>query len=354
MDIPKLHTELVENQTMLEARAAIFEEGRLPYKYYKTVCFIYDNYWQENPDALKFLVTEDEVVVTKDECTTFNLLFDNMRGVAAHTIQEYLIQHKGVVDAWPVWSAKCSYSIMGQKGEKYAFDYFGDTYEVTEKGEVRRKSDKFIYRNEYKFHGTPEYQKITDRKNELKSRLEVARHQYSLLYHVGGAALFGYMLLAIANIVADMAFGFGSILAKFFDAVQAATAGNFLGKAAQVVQFILMLPVYLHMLLKHFLGGRTAYWVAAVLLLGICAMLACFVWTYYKSYRPKAKEVRQAKRKYQELVGSQEYKRVLKENEEERKKQEAFAEEWHRAWYDWVCKHCEKPPRVKIKSVSPN
>ena len=74
-----------------------------------------------------------------------------------------------------------------------------------------------------------------------------------------------------------------------------------------------------------------------VLLLGACliGMLACFA--CFRSCNTAAKALKQAKKELNRLVKSADYIKTAAENRELRKKNEDLAEQWHRAWYQWVC-----------------
>lgn len=346
MEMPKLQDEGARKWGSVISEMFGMGEGRLPHAYYKALRFSAE--WEDEHNDVIVALDASDSEINKERLIKANRHFAAMRQSGAQAIQEYLLAHDGVADFWPVHGLEFSYAYRHQKGERYTYDYFGDDYELTWQDEVRRKSDKLIYRNDFKFYGTREYQRLKSKEQELERACKGASYKSGGFLSVVYGAGLGYCLFALLTILADMAFGASSLLAGLLESVQA--GDSIFHKVMQVVCSLLAFPSSLHWFMKSNLHGGL-YWGALVMVLVVLASAIFLLFLHFKAARGDGGQAKKAQRAYRSFVKSADYKRIVAENEAERQRQEAFAEQWHRAWYDWTCKNCKSPAKRMVEKL---
>ena len=322
MDLPKLtlppKTYSVSDSIKDQERASTFA-GEL-----SAVISAYDRRHQaQAQDAV------DKKVLTSDACKKVNEHYKKMRGQIDQEMQTYILEHDGQIDSWADSAGEEVLRYRDVESAAFVFDYFGEDYAVSSSGKVARKSSGLVYRNAYSFPGTEAYNELEPEWHQLDDSFRKAKAACSK--SSGLLSLIGllYLLFGIVSVLGDILFGFGSVLDPIIEA----------SDLSRSISIIAALPYILYSLIVGIFGGvsdRMAIFCIA-LLLGACLIGLLFCLSCFGQYRKNAKVRKRAKKELNAFMTRTDFKRIAAENEALRKKNEDLAEQWHRAWYRWVC-----------------
>jgi len=286
---------------------------------------------------------ESDAKQAQEICKNINADIQFLREWAARSLQNYLLQHDGVVDQWPNSSMglKVSLCFHSIDDAVFFYDYFGDDF-TYKNGEFQRKTDGLVYRNAYKFSGTEEFNRMNDKAKELKDKADSCGNHTSILLVLFYAVGFFYCAFAALSVLANMFFGFSAAFFQFITTVTQGPNQTVIQKLLHGVLSIFAIPSFLHRLIALLPHG-VFYWILTLLLLFMCISGAVYCFPNFREHCKLQKEYKQARRAADSFKNSAEYRQAAVENEETRKKYEAFAEEWQRAWYEWICTAKQAP-----------
>lgn len=267
----------------------------------------------------------ESLATKRNACSKINEYHEKMRCNLDLEMQEVILERNGVIDSWPDSSDGAT---TFDEIYPFMFDYFGEDYVASKSGKIHRKSTELIYQNHYHFPNTKEYHSLQREKDKLKQNVNEAKKR-------GDGAIVGfislllaiYLLLGLFIVVSQMFFHLGD---KIFEPLyeinsQLALWAN--------------LPYTLYLIVVEFCGDSGN---ALIVCSGI--LLACYVFgvlyflSIYSTCKSNTKARKEAKKALNALINSDHYKQVVSENEKLRKLNEEMAEQWHRAWFEWVCK----------------
>lgn len=294
--------------------------------------------------------------VAKEICEHANRDMAFMRGWAANALQDYLLSHDGTVDQWPDSATGDYLSMSDFSGSQYyfIFDYFGDDY-VCRDGKIQRSTSKLVYRNAYTYSSTDELRRLDSKKVELKNKERSCDNQREIIAHFLCTLGLFYCTLAVLTVLGNMFWGTHGWISQFILNVTNATQGahqTSLQKILHGVLTILALPSAAHWLIALLPSHGVFYWILTLTLLGMCICGALYCYSRVKQCRAAQKVWKQAARELRQFEESAEYKQAKAEDETVRRQYEAFAEEWQRAWYNWLCG--EKKEVIKIPNEDSN
>ncbi|MGN0479453.1 MAG: hypothetical protein ACI4GO_08455 [Hominenteromicrobium sp.] len=264
-----------------------------------------------------------------DACKKVNEHYKRIRGQIDQGMQAYILEHDGQIDSWADSAGETVLRHQDVESAAFVFDYFGEDYVDSSSGKAARKSSGLVYRNEYRFPGTEQYNKLEpewERLNESVKKAKAGCAALSGLLSLIGAV---YLLFGIVSVLGDILFGFGRVLDPIIEA----------SDISMSISLIAALPYILYALIVG-IAGEVSDPMAIfciVLLLGACLIGMLFCFSFFKSYRKDAKALKRAKNELHQFMVSTDFKRIAAENEALCKKNEDLAEQWHRAWYRWVC-----------------
>lgn len=308
-------------------------------KYYSA----YAESFKEQKDKLRLNAMQDSPEEkAKKACSFMNREHKNIRCAIVQKMQEYLLQKNGVIDSWP---NSCSLSTISFKeipGVSFQFDFFGAEYQTDGKGHIERSSSKPIFHNDYRFPGTEAYRNMMEKKTLMEKRVQEGRIKGDKIKRFFVFLAFLYCIYAVLAILGDAFWGFGNTLLSMRP----------LGPVDENVGSVLLnfgwlllaLPVYVYQFLQSVCGDISGVLavICTIVLIGACLLGAFGCQKYLSFYRKDKREYTKAKKELRQLLSSQEYSSVMKENEELEKGYQAMAEEWLREWFRWVCRTKEK------------
>ena len=84
-------------------------------------------------------------------CVAINGYHERLRRRLDHKMQQYVLDHGGVIDSWPDPVSTWTKSSDLAEGTQFVFDYFGEDYTADLFGGASRRSPNLIYRNTYDY-----------------------------------------------------------------------------------------------------------------------------------------------------------------------------------------------------------
>lgn len=257
-------------------------------------------------------------------CSAVNSYYDDLRGRVDEEMQAYILEHDGRIDSW---GDSAGETVSSDEGCSFVFDYFGADYRITRSGEAVRKSPKPVYRNQYRFPGTDAYNSAEDERRSLEFGVKKAKEAGDGRF-VAFLCLVGmlYLLLGMLLVLGDILFQLGSAIIDPIYEINTALG------------MLVSLPYTLYALIAGIFGeaGEMRIFLV-VILLGACLIGFFWLLSGFKTCSEYAKALKKAKKALNCLIKSAEYKRIVAENDRLRRLNTELAEQWHRAWYDWVC-----------------
>ena len=312
------------------------------------------NYQETHRIQVEVSSSADSYGVKKAHCDAINSYYAGLRAHMADWMQQYILAHGGKVDSWPD-PATSLYSTFEQlPGDKITFDYFGADYMVFPDGHVDRETPDLVYRNEYRYAAKTPYQDLQKEKKFLERKIvkpKKDKADTSLLVRI--LALLGalYCVFAVLITLGEVFFGIGDSVIALNE-----SAGD--NAPLAFATFLLALPLHVYSFVPAIFSSlSTGVTIAfTVILLGAWVLGAVVCLLTFSSYQAKAKssaaQWNKDKENYtrsesnrktalQNLENSPEkWEQAQREEEAEKARQsemDAFAEEWHRAWFDWAC-----------------
>ncbi len=328
------------------------EEGTLAHAFHQEA----KAYQRTDRIRVKISSSASDREVKTAHCDAVNSYYAGLRAHMADWMQRYILAHGGKVDSWPDPLSSLVSTFEKLPGDKTAFDYFGADYTlVLPNATLGRRTPDPVYRNDYRYRAATPYSDLQKKKRDLgqeTARPQKRKADTSLLVRI--LTLLGglYCILAVLLILGEAFFGIGGPVIAMEE-----SAGDNAWLAAGA--FLLALPLHLYSfvlaIFSSLSNGLTILF--TLILLGLCLLGAIFCLSIFRTYqgnvRSVARDWKESKEKYakaeadrkaalQELENSPEmWEQAKREEEAEKVKKaelEAFAEEWHRAWFDWVCR----------------
>lgn len=292
--------------------ATYFETLKQAEKEMETVYSYY-----ENEDSWR----TDEVDGKVASCTLINKEHMKIREKIDHKMQKYLLSHDGRIDLWPDGSG---FRVLCREETKFYFHYFGHRYSETyynHYDEVRRTGSDLVYRNEYVSSlkpgldhenrdtapESPNYKpyKTEEKKAKMEEKAKMGKetvkesHTTCIVAAVAGVLLFLVMVSLLVNRV--------------------------FGVEGPVTQLI---------------GSDFPELHTFCLVLSALGVWACI--TQYLNHRDYKRASEKDLQAYEEYLAGPYEQELNAEKEQEARKTEAwnrdnaFAGEWHRAWFEWA------------------
>lgn len=263
-------------------------------------------------------------------CATINGYHERLRRRLDHRMQQYVLDHGGVIDSWPdpvsVWS-KSSDLV---EGTRFVFDYFGEDYTADLFGGASRRSPDLIYRNTYDY---PYDRPLEDRRKVLEQVAETGKRERGFLPRLGYALVVLYCLFGAASILAELIAGRGQALMDLPN--QWGTGEGALSLVVGGLWFVLTLPLRLYLFAMDFFRNFPTDLIFILIPILFLGFLLFWVYIFGSTLVKMSKAARRGKtaqKKLDALLQSPEYRQARQREEEEKQ----MAEAWHRAWYDWL------------------
>lgn len=295
---------------------------------------VMNRYEENNVEKLTYSRGAGERAIKQKACALANDHYDSLRRYIDQEMQEYILEHDGQIDSWADSTGDIEVSYY--KGTRFRFDYFGADYAVSSFKKVGRTSSKLVYRNRYRFPGTEEYNEAASQREKLEEKVRDAKKATSTFSWIISLIGFLYCAYGVLSILGEIFFGIGEAIAAMY---QSGVDGEgALASVQTLVGFIIVLPVGLQALIEEIAGEIDSSGIfCTVLLIGACVVGALFCLSAFWEYNGAAKNLKRAKKELAVLLKSPGYRKTVAENDALRKSNEELAEQWHRAWYDWVC-----------------
>lgn len=241
----------------------------------------------------------------------FNILDMRLNAV----LQQYLLEHDGVVDLWPEPCGRAAFSL----GETiFRFHFFGNEYEPRSGGLAGRKKPEYLCEPvgtdvEKGWVGKAEIQKhkLGDKAYDLKKKASAEKRRCRLWVVLGGC-----LLLVGLLVLANLLFGLPEPVTGLLALISRALRGQGLSVELFPILRIAILVLCALGLLESF---------------GACSL-----------YRKARGAAAKAAREYKDYCDGQ-YARDLAQDEagkqaaiEEKRQRLAFYNQWRKAWFDWA------------------
>lgn len=320
--------------------------GPLAYAFHQEA----DSYQETHRIQVEVSSSADSYGVKKAHCDAINSYYAGLRAHMADWMQQYILAHGGKVDSWPD-PATSLYSTFEQlPGDKITFDYFGADYMIFPDGHVDRETPDLVYRNEYRYAAKTPYQNLLFLQNWLKQKSAKDRgkkQNTSLFLRILSILGAVYCVFAVLITLGEVFFGIGNSVIALNE-----SAGD--NGWMAVGTMLLALPLYLYSFVQAIFSDISPALgvVFTVILVGAWVLGAVVCWSVFHSYQQAAKEWKQEQKRWAKAEedrkkslnslqnSPEEWAKAQKTEAEEQAKKaemEAFAEEWHRAWFDWAC-----------------
>ncbi len=256
-------------------------------------------------------------------------------------MQSYLLEHNGVIDSWPYPVSATVRSSDWAQNNPLEFDYLGADYYTLSDCYVERISDQRIYQNEYHYVGNKPFQKMLAKEENLKRQVRAGKALRNPLVSLGLL----YCIFAAPSILGEAFLGTGKSLVAQFGAIQ--TVEGILVYLGGAALYLLALLVRLFMGVGFFFQGFL------FTVIGIVLAAVCLLGTYccFATLMDRRKYVRKGKKAAGEaksLPSSPEYFQARQGEEDEiilGPLNEELAEQWHRAWFEWVSENVPQERR---------
>ncbi len=242
-------------------------------------------------------------------------LFGKVEKGMAESMQDYIIEHNGVIDSWfnPVDTLYTDNLTTGK--EAHHFNYMGYF-------PPKNIHDWYVY------PGTFNYRHAKEKEDELYDKYRKAKNEekgfLAALLTAGGL----YLSIGALTVLGDLIFHIGSFIDPFFEKFPA------LGT-------VLDLPYIIHSLIFGIFGEievtKAAVFCSA-LLAGACILVAGVLFADIKRLYNNSKNYHKAKKEYFSHIKSKEFKKLMKEYKIEANVYESFALKWHQEWFNWLIK----------------
>lgn len=323
MEFPKLNLP-PKDYSLLDSFADRNQSSTFAGKLYSVMTA----YQKEHRARLTYESYDTQKQLKEKACSTVNAYYKEMRCKIDEEMQAYILEHDGNIDSWSDSDGDTVLRYENVGDAQFVFDYFGEDFTVTFSGNVARKSSKLIYQNHYRFPGTKKYLEAEEKRKQLENSVKNEKDTGGRASMVLGLIGFLYLLFGILSILGDMLFGWDGALYTFIEA-----------NTSTGIAILAGLPYVMYILIVGIFGELTDSMVVffMVILLGACLIGMLFCFSYFSSGRKNVKALKLAKKELNRWIKSADYKKIAAENEELRKKNEDLAEQWHRAWYHWVC-----------------
>lgn len=326
-------------------------EGSFAAKYGEVVDHHFSIGTQSSNHLIKELLLgylyEDAEERARKTCDHINAFFKDKRKAIIQDMQEYILQHDGVIDSWPDPTYFMFFRYFDAPGVTFQFDFFGAEFISDGKGNVKRTSSKPVFRNDYHFPDTKDYRYMKEREEILEKQAKAERIKGDTIPRFFAFLGFLYCIYAAIAVVGDIFFDFGSKLLAIMPPTP--KVETFLDFFRNLGWLLLALPVYIYQFLEDVCGDISGILViiAAVILIGACLLGAFCCQKYLAFYRKEKRKYKKANKELQEFRSSQEYSRVMQENAALKKAYETMAEQWLKEWYDWVCRTRTKQEKTE-------
>lgn len=137
-----------------------------------------------------------------------------------------------------------------------------------------------------------------------------------------------YMAFSIVLIPGDLFFHLGNVI---FDPIYEWSGTLGMISSIPYVIYLIIMGIFDNNIMDK----------AAIVSVGFLIILCLFgficLYVYYSTCKKNSNNVKKAKKALKSLVNSDEYKQIVSENNRLRKNNEFMAEQWHQAWFEWVC-----------------
>ena len=271
-----------------------------------------------------------------------NRRYAKMRGIIDVQMLDYLARNRGRIDSWPtpvdeddMWQYRCGKSGDMQESLLY-FDYFGRDYTAAGP-RIVRAGEEPEYHDTYQCPNTREYDELNARLEQLDRQAKSGASRRKI--RMGAVrtilALVGLALLAFIVILQS---GGGAMLEGWLKYVNGA-AGRDFNSLVNVLTVIVSIPAWAALNLAFMLRDFSSVLCKSAWVLPGAAMILCLL-PALRTYRRRSRQKKSlrvcdaARAAADALRASDEYRDVVRRNDEFRKERNGMSEEWHRAWYD--------------------
>ena len=333
MDFPKL-TLPPRDFTAADSRIAESTPGTFAHKFH-TLLSEYDN--------IKLMATASEYSLDIDKassvCNTVNEHYQWLREKLDQEMQSFLLEQNGRIDSWPSSISHTVRTSDWAQDDDMVFDYFGTDYISAEGGHIERCPPQRAYQNLYDYREKKPFQKMLAKEEDLKRQVKAGKAHRNPLVFLGLMLGFLYCIFAALSILGEVFFRTGEpLVARLRSIPNTEGVLGFLGGAGL---YLLALPVRLFLGIQYFFQGIFS------IVIGIVFVMVCLLGAYffYATLMDRWEMVRLGKKAAAEakaLPTSPEYFQARQDEEDEKNLgplNEELAEEWHQAWYNWVCKN---------------
>lgn len=338
----------------------------------------------EFKEAMPIAVTSDK----KKEVESVNTGFNKMRKHIANQMMEYVIEHGGVVEAWPDPADGLSFTFVNEDGtrdwdaETYHFNYFAKSYKS--EYDVADAPVGLQYRN----HGAFAREKSASGRYEAE--VDAAFNQFAR----NNPIKFGWRLLMIylvtTLLICPILSTIYLVLLQFVLSNPETVAESVNGAARLLIMgvkpltewfgelslpnwlsvplsmvftlvgLILFLIPVLMIFLPDLLYGLVGSSVIATVIYGVLMISAGYVglqcvWSFLGRRFPKANlgEGFRGLHHFLELFVSPTWGALKAEDRETEKAFDRMAEEFHRQWYAYVCEQTQGKAEFRSRRVVP-
>lgn len=271
-------------------------------------------------------VETDVIHDRKSVSDVINRNFEKVRKAIDMKMTEYLRTHDGRIDFWPdcsgtrvlVYEEEDSLS-RALIPREFRFHYFGGNY-----GDLSRQTYRLSYCNGYRVDDDPNYNKAEERRRQLKKDIKKAEDDASPVFGVLTCIAAVYLIYMAVTMLLSLFLPIDQALIGLADTAKAMPE-SWWSTLLELLSTAIAIPGYARQV--SFIESGTF-----IFLIIVCFAVSLFLFLLSGSLRGNIKKCKADKLAYDAFIESEEYK----EGARYAKEAAAFAEEWHRAWFEWA------------------
>jgi hypothetical protein len=279
-------------------------------------------------------------------CNEMNKWQKSVRASVATKMQNYIIEHNGVIDSWGNDDAGISIRFESPgSGRIYDFplDFFGSDFTFNGRRKIARSKKHRKFNFYYNYVPSEEYTAAQKKESALAEEMNDA---YKKICNGKKNGLSGLLIGILATlyiiysllVLLVLHIGHGQCDWLYHLVINEDAPGIW-----WIWETIKEIPWAAYELLILISDHGMVYYVIGIILLAAGIFGAYFFYFLAQDsfnelveFNKKKSIYRQKKRAWKKFVRSNEYKQLLKQYDIEKKLNEAYAKKWQRAWFDWL------------------
>ncbi len=279
-----------------------------------------------------------------DICSEINKWQKVVRASVATAMQDYIIEHNGVIDSWGDDDAGLTIHFeSSSRTYEFPLDFFGSDFTVHGGHKITRSKKHREFNYYYNYIPSEEYTAAQQKESALITKMNDAYKKIKggtkngLLGLLTGILATLYIIYSLLVLLV-LHIGHGECDWLYHLVINEDAPGIW-----WIWETIKEIPWVAYELLILISDHGMVYYMIGISLLAVCIFGVIFFKILAKDsfdelvvFNKDKSIYRQKKREWKKFVRSNEYKQLLTQYDREKKLNEAYAKKWQRAWFDWL------------------